>query len=487
MTTRKNLSRARLGTAFAALTIGLGTVAAPTPAFAAPSLAAKPSETLNLSQGAGSLVRLSAPMTDVFVSNDAIADVQVRSATQLYVFGKSRGETTIYATAKNGKVVYASTVRVGNNIGSVDEMLRLAMPEASIQATPMNNLVLLTGTVGAPTDVEEAQRLVQAYVGDGTQVISRLRSATPLQVNLKVRIAEVNRSVLKQVGVNLLSRDTTNGFQFGIGQGNPGTFGTPPSPDGSTAGTPKSFNVGALGTSLGAAGKLFGLDLIGSLDLAETDGLVTTLAEPNLTALSGETASFLAGGEFPIPVSQSLGSISVEYKQYGVGLAFTPIVLADGRISMRVRPEVSELSAEGSIKLNGYDVPALVTRRAETTVELGSGQSFMLAGLLRNNNTNNISKAPFLGDLPILGALFRSTSFRRQETELVIVVTPYLVRPTSGRLAMPNDGYRAPSDGQRVWEGQSYGTQGRPAAAIPAPGPAFGGAAAATAAPGFKL
>jgi pilus assembly protein CpaC len=479
-----NKSRARLGTAFAALAIGLGTVAAPAPA-AAQSSAARPSETLNLSSGAGTLVRLSGPMTDVFIADDKVADVQVRSSTQLYIFGKARGETTVYATGKNGRVVYAANVRVGNNIGSVEEMLHLAMPEAAIQATPMNNLVLLTGTVGSPTDVEEAQRLVQAYVGEGTQVLSRLRAATPLQVNLKVRIAEVNRSLLKQVGVNLLSRDLSNGFQFGIGQGNPGTFGTPAAGD--TPAVSKGFNVNPIGTTFGAAGRLFGVDLLGSLDLAETDGLVTTLAEPNLTALSGETASFLAGGEFPVPISQSLGSISVEYKQYGVGLAFTPIVLADGRISMRVRPEVSELSAEGSIKLNGFDVPALVTRRAETTVELGSGQSFMLAGLIRNNATNNINKAPFLGDLPILGAMFRSTSIRRQETELVIIVTPYLVRPVSGRLALPTDGYRAPSDAVRNWEGQSYSGQGRAPAPVSGPAPAFGGAAATTAAPGFKL
>jgi pilus assembly protein CpaC len=484
MTSRFKTSRARLGTAFVALAIGLGTVAAPAPAVAQ-SGAARPSETLNLGSGTGTLVRLPAPMSDVFVANDAVADVQVRSNRQLYIFGKGRGETTVYATGANGKVVYAANVRVGNNLGSVDEMLRLAMPEASVRATPMNNLVLLTGTVASPTDVEEAQRLVQAYIGEGTQVVSRLRSATPLQVNLKVRIAEVNRSLLKQIGVNLLTRDLTNGFQFGLGQGNPGTFGSPGFGDAPPV--PKSFNVADIGTTVGAAGKLFGVDILGSLDLAETDGLVTTLAEPNLTALSGETASFLAGGEFPIPISQSLGSISVEYKQYGVGLAFTPIVLADGRISMRVRPEVSELSAEGSIKLNGFDVPALVTRRAETTVELGSGQSFMLAGLIRNNTTNSINKAPFLGDLPILGALFRSTSFRRQETELVIIVTPYLVRPVSGRMALPTDGYRAPADGTRVWEGQSWQSQGRPAAQAPAPVPAFGGAAATTAAPGFKL
>ena len=204
--------------------------------------------------------------------------------------------------------------------------------------------------------------------------------------------------------------------------------------------------------------------------------------------MSGETASFLAGGEFPVPISQSLGSVTIEYKQYGVGLAFTPIVLADGRISMRVRPEVSELSNEGSIRLNGFNVPALTTRRAETTVELGSGQSFMIAGLLRNANTNNVDKAPFLGDLPILGALFRSTRYRRAETELVIIVTPYLVRPVSGQLALPTDGYRSPNAGQMVLDGQSYtgvsGPRPRPVSAAPA---MSGTAATATASPGFKL
>lgn len=483
MISRSKTRRARLGTAFVALAIGLGTVAAPAPAVAQ-SGAARPSETLNLSAGTGTLVRLPAPMSDVFVANDAVADVQVRSNRQLYIFGKGRGETTVYATGANGKVVYAANVRVGNNLGSVDEMLRLAMPEASVRATPMNNLVLLTGTVANPTDVEEAQRLVQAYVGEGTQVVSRLRSATPLQVNLKVRIAEVNRSLLKQIGVNLLA-NSNGSFQFGIAQGQ--GIHLPPVTCTTDCSSPKVIR-NPLGSTLSGAGKLFGLDILSSLDLAEVDGLVTTLAEPNLTALSGETASFLAGGEFPIPVSQSLGSISIEYKQYGVGLAFTPVVLADGRISMRVRPEVSELSSEGSIKLNNFDVPALVTRRAETTVELGSGQSFMLAGLIRNNTTNNIDKAPFLGDLPILGALFRSSSFRRQETELVIIVTPYLVRPVSGRLALPTDGYRAPSDARRVWEGQSYDSNVVPSAQAPSPAPAFGGAgAAAAAAPGFKL
>jgi pilus assembly protein CpaC len=430
---------------------------------------------------------MSAPMTDVFVANDSVADVQVRSANQLYVFGKARGETTIYATSKSGRVVYAANVRVGNNISSIGEMLHLAMPEASIQATPMNNLVLLTGTVASPEDVAEAQRLVQAYVGDGTQVVTRLRSATPLQVNLKVRIAEINRTALKSFGVNLLSGDSTGGFQFGIAQG-----------EGIDIDTGKVLR-GTLGTTLAARGSLLGLDLIGRLNLAETDGLVSTLAEPNLTALSGETASFLAGGEFPVPISSTLGAVAIEYKQYGVGLAFTPIVLADGRISMRVRPEVSELSNEGAVKLNDFIIPALTTRRAETTVELGSGQSFMIAGLLRNRNLNNVDKAPFLGDIPILGTLFRSTSYRRDESELVIIITPYLVRPVSNQLAVPTDGYRAPDFVQQNFLGQTFtGVSGHRAptavpapASVPEPGPiaapTVGGTAGAVAAPGFKL
>ncbi|NUR11290.1 MAG: type II and III secretion system protein family protein, partial [Bradyrhizobium sp.] len=396
--------------------------------------------------------------------------------TQLYVFGKTSGETTIFATSKGGRVVYAANVRVGNNISSVGEMLHLAMPDANIQATPMNNLVLLTGTVANPEDVAEAQRLTQAYVGGDTQVISRLKSATPLQVMLKVRIAEVNRSLLKSWGTNLLSRDRTGGFNFGIGRGNPGTINGPGS---------ATANLSSTATTLAGFGHFLGLDLLGTLDIAATDGLATVLAEPNLTALSGETASFLAGGEFPIPVSQGNNAISIEYKQYGVGLAFTPIVLGDGRISMRVRPEVSQLSDAGAVTLGNYQVPALTTRRAETTVELGSGQSFMIAGLMQNTGNNSVDKTPILGDLPVLGALFRSTKFQRQETELVVIVTPYLVRPVSGQLATPIDGLRSPNDIVRDIGGQTFtGRSGdRAPTAIAAPAGPVGSAAPA---PGFR-
>ncbi|RYD64370.1 MAG: type II and III secretion system protein family protein, partial [Sphingomonadales bacterium] len=408
-----------------------------------------------LNTGRGRLVTLDSPISNVFVANEAIADVQVRSPTQIYIFAKTPGETTVHATSKTGRVVFASTVRVGNNIDSIDTMLRLAMPDAHIVATPMNGLVLLTGTIQSPGDAAEAERLVQAFVGKDVQIISRLKTATPLQVNLQVRFAEVSRSFVKDVGVNMLTRDQTSGFQFGISSGNrvPGTIGTPsvanlPVLDASSrfgfpagtislpfdpqrgdfvypgTGTLSTVTKGTANTTLGLAGKLLGLDVLGAIDLGERIGQVTTLANPNLTALSGETGTFLAGGEIPILVSQGLGAVSIEYKQYGVSLAYTPTVLSDGRISLRVKPEVSSLSAAGAVTLpNGTTVPALTTRRAETTIELGSGESMMIGGLLQNTHNNVIDKAPGLGDVPILGALFRSNSFQRNETELVIVIT----------------------------------------------------------------
>jgi pilus assembly protein CpaC len=463
------LRRARFALS-AAAALGLALAAPASPALAQPTVA--PAEEVTLSVGTGRLVQLNGTMADLFVANEAVADVQVRSNTSVYIFGRTAGQTTVYATDRNGRVIYSASIRVGQNLASVDQMLELAMPEANITATPMNGLVLLTGSVAAPADVEEAQRLVQAFVGEGTQVVSRLKTATPQQVMLRVRIAEVSRSFIRELGINL--QGIGNNFSFAQGR----DFIT-------NAGT---FTYQELGTTaVGSVQNLLGVDVIGALDTRDNNGHVTVLAEPNLTSLSGETATFLAGGEFPVPISQSLGQVTIEYKQYGVGLAFTPFVLDNGRISMRVRPEVSELSTEGSIRLNGFDVPALTTRRAETTVELGSGQSFMIAGLLRNTSTNSIDKTPFLGNLPVIGALFRSNRFRRAETELVIIVTPYLVQPMNpSRVALPTDGFRAADDAQRLLGGQMHGSRSsdvRPEPTVVAPrvvpGIGSGGSAAA--------
>ncbi len=417
------------------------------------------SSVVQVNTGRGRLVTLSRPMSDVFVADDSIADVQVRSPTQLYIFGKKTGETTISATTRGGAVVYATTVRVGNNLDSIATMLQLAMPDARLIATPMNGIVLLTGTVAGPGDAAEAERLVQAYVGDATKVLSRLKTATPLQVNLQVRIAEVSRTFIKNVGVNLGSVDSTGGFKFGIGRGGVSPQYTPgfPLATGFNTGTNTTLIPnGSSGSTLGLAGRLLGLDLLAAVDLGETLGQVTTLANPNLTALSGETATFLAGGEIPIPLSGGLGTVTVEYKQYGVSLAYTPTVLSDGRISLRVRPEVSQIDNANAVSVGGTRVPGITTRRAETTLELGSGQSMMIGGLLSNSHGNNIDKTPFLGDLPIIGSLFRSTNFQRNETELVIIITPYLVKPVSdpAQIALPHDGYRAPSDAARILLGE---------------------------------
>jgi pilus assembly protein CpaC len=422
----------------------------------------RPAQDITLSIGSGQLVSIPGTMSDVFVSNDAVADVQVKSQRQFYVFGKSGGLTTVYASNGKGDVVWSANVRVGSNLDSVGSMLHLAMPDAKIGVSTMgSNTFLLTGTVRSPEDAAEAERLVQAYVGKEANVITRLRTATPLQVNLQVRFAEVSRSLVKQLSSNLATMDSTGGFKFGVAQGAvtqhtpgstlaAGTDVTVHLPDGSTVPGSSVAAFGS-GTTLAAAGKLFGLNILGALDAGENVGLVTTLAQPNLTALSGETADFLAGGEYPIPISQGLGATSVEFKKYGVSLSYTPTVLANGRISLRVRPEVSELTTQGAVVLGSYTIPGLTVRRTETTVELGSGQSFMIAGLLSNNSQNTIQKLPGAGDLPILGSLFRSTSYRKGETELVIVVTPYLVNPVdANQIVLPTDGYSAPDDLQRI-------------------------------------
>ena len=454
-----------------AVAIGLALVfaAAPTSAVNAAISSAQDNAIL-LSVGGSRVVNLPAKMSDVVIADPEVVDVHVRSQNQLYLIAKKAGETTVFATASNGKVLFSGTVRVGNNITSIDDMLRLAMPGAKIAVNTMNGMVLLTGTIQAPEDAAEAERLTQAFVGKDVTVVSRLRMATPLQVMLQVKIAEVAKDVGHKIGTNFTSRDTgsTGGY---VGGGlrdfaqydsdtNSWNFTTPV--DGSY--------------SLGGVARIFGMDIAGALDLAESSGLASTLAQPNLTALSGETASFLAGGEYPYTVSNGLQGNSIEFKQYGVQLAFTPTVLADGRISLRVRPTVSSL--DFSINAN---VPALRSRTAETTVELGSGQAFMIAGLLNNEASNSVNKIPGLGNLPILGSLFKSRQFQRNETELVIVVTPYLVKPMNASdVRLPTDGFRNADLGEGLFLQRGHsGTSGArrpmpsraPGSPMPTPGP----------------
>ncbi|MFC3442199.1 type II and III secretion system protein family protein [Sphingobium rhizovicinum] len=495
-----------------AIALGLGLAVA---AVAAPvtALNAAPSSTQDnailLSVGGSKVVNLPAKMSDVVIADPDVVDVHVRSQNQLYLIAKKPGETTVFATATNGKVLFSGTVRVGNNLTSVDDMLRLAMPGANIAVNKMNGMVLLTGTIQAPEDAAEAERLTQAFVGKDVTVVSRLRMATPLQVMLQVKIAEVSKDIGHKIGVNIASTDTTPGGYVSGGTRNfasytRGTQSITANSDGtsSVTGTPGYWtfnNVIDGGYSIGGIARILGMDVAGALDLAESSGLATMLAQPNLTAISGETASFLAGGEYPYTVNNGPSSgNSIEFKQYGVQLAFTPTVLADGRISMRVRPTVSSLD----FSVNA-DVPALKSRTAETTVELGSGQAFMIAGLLNNETSNGINKVPGLGDIPILGSLFKSRSFQRNETELVIVVTPYLVKPINASdVRLPTDGFRTATEAQGlllqqgadgVSGARSYQPSRAPGSPVPAPAPqaalpaAPKSGKAATVAPGFSF
>lgn len=462
----------------------------------------------------GKLLQLDRSATNVFIANPEVADVQVKSSRLIYVFGTGEGETTLYAVDSREQVIYAATVRVANNLDQIKAMLDTAMPSSNIAVRTLNGMIVLEGTVRSPEQVAEADFLVANFVGDTQTVVNKLKTATPVQVNLRVQIAEVSRDILKEVGFNYATRDRSGGFLFNVSRGRnfvdigdidisslptadasslfglaPGSVNLPLDP--STGSFVNPFRPGTsfdfLGaaqdsTALGFAGRLLGLDAAAGLDALAQEGLVTMLAEPNLTALSGETASFLAGGEFAIPSPQDDGRVSIEFKEYGTSLAFTPTVLSGERISLKVRPEVSEISSVGSITVNGITVPGLTTRRAETAVELGSGQSFMIAGLLSNGTSQDVNKLPGLGDMPILGALFKSDRFRRQETELVIVVTPYLVKPVDAKdIRLPTDGYQAPSDMERWLLGRTFKPKAPPVAQN------SGTAPAEPAAPGFNL
>jgi pilus assembly protein CpaC len=485
----------------------------------------RPTHEVLLSIGEGELITLPVAVANVWTSAPEVADVYVDNARQIHLFGKSGGESTVFASTASGAVVYAAKVRVSQNISSLDKLLKLAMPNAEIIVTLVGQYAMLTGTVASPEDSAEAAKLVVMALNPGTKasdsdsakigIINRLRTAVPLQVNLQVRIAEVARSLARQIGNNFTTANRNpNGFQYAIGQGSINGTGTINSASLGVGQTPSTYTINPISgaiektpgtgisalttaTTLALQSHFLGLDIISALNLGEQVGLVTTLAQPNLTAVSGETAEFLAGGEFPIPISQGLGAVSVDYKKYGVSLSYTPTVLADGRISLRVRPEVSELTSQGSVTLNGFTVPGLTVRRAETTVELGSGQSFMIAGLLRNDASNTVQKMPGAGDLPVIGALFKSTAFQKNETELVIVVTPYLVTPVSDHdIKLPTDAVKSPNVVQEVLgnmlsDGDSGGKRPMPTAgAATASGPKVGaidapaGQAAASAATG---
>jgi pilus assembly protein CpaC len=418
-------------------------------------------EPIMLEVNKGVLIKLDRDADTIFVADPAIADVKVKSSRLVYLFAKTAGETSLYAVDAKQVVVMGRAVLVTRDVARLQLALNRLLPQGRVEVQSIDNTLVLAGQVGSALEAEEAKRLARPFVTDDKQLVNRIEVTTPNQVNLHVRVAEVSHDVVKELGINWDAVQHNGTMAFGLATGSTAVLGTAFAP--STLAGPATSTFSTRGSGLeGSAQNSFFLGSNTSAHSIDTmvnalnqDGLIKILAEPNLTAMSGETASFLAGGEFPILVPQTQGEVTVEFKPFGVALAFTPVVLDSGRISLRVRPEVSQLSTQGEVSINGNVIPALTTRRAETTVELGSGQTFAIGGLLQNNINDTVGKVPGLGDVPILGPLFRSTAFQRQETELVILVTPYLVRPVSGkRMASPSDGMSPGNEIEHIMQGQ---------------------------------
>lgn len=426
--------------------------------------------TVHLEVSNGILIRLKRPAKTVFVADPTVADIQVKSPRLIYVLAKKPGETTLIAVDKSERVLTNRRVKVSHNLGRLRQSLKSMLPNARIDVRSLNSSIVVSGAVESPKDAADVRRMAEQLVTKPEYVIMKLGVTAPTQVNLRVRIAEVSRDTFKQFGINWDLLGRAGDFAFGLATGNPVLAGFPTfTPGSGITQNPSSVLTQTRGTGAAFGGFASGsFDVNTLIDALDEEGLITVLAEPNLTAMSGKPATFLAGGEFPIIVSVEDGEAGVEFKEFGVSLAFTPTLLAKDRISLHVNPEVSEISSLGEIVMNGFSIPSLTTRRAETTVELGNGQSFAIAGLIQNNLRHDIDKFPGLADIPLLGSLFRSDRFQRNETELVIIVTPYIVRPVDGdRLALPTDGLIPPTDEERLVQGRLYHPTARGPDSVP--------------------
>ena len=476
----------------------------PDSAYAAP-------RTVTLQAGTGMLLRLPRAAAVMMSAEPGIARVQPASPTSLFLMGVAPGRTTVIAMADTGAPIGQFDIivtpvqraappppppvaRAGLSAATAREVQqsvhRLIPGTRSVTAEATGGRLVLRGSVPNALASQQVEAIARGIVGENAQIIDTMVVLGSVQVNVRVRIAEINRTITRQLGFNWQALGSGGAWKFGLLTGAGATANVAVSGLGFLGGTvgnvpaayidprlPLGLNPfqGAPGApyQLGAGFSRGKWDINGIIDALAADQLVTILAEPNLTAQSGETASFLAGGEFPIPIagttSNGATSISVEFKQFGVSLALVPTVLSPTRLNLRIRPEVSQLSSNGAVSVpmgNGtLTIPALTVRRAETTVELGSGQSFAIAGLLQRSTSDATSALPGIGEVPVIGALFKSNNFQRGESELVIIVTPYLVRPVDDPEAMsaPTDGFRPATDRDRVLLGRQIAPQpGRP-------------------------
>ncbi len=439
-------------------------------------------EALTLTVNKTYMLEFDADIVDIIVANPDIANVTARDRRRVAIMGMQQGESNIVFLGRGGAKLMVLDVSVTTGVAGTDQLAKLIkryVPDANVEIEVVNGRIILAGMVPNIAANDRVLRLAQQYTTRPEDVLNMLTIQGKDQVALKVRIVEMQRSVIKQLGVNLAGSigfgaieggDWQNVFEFATTNG----FNVAGSALGGLAASIDDVNV-----SQGLAQS----SIASSISALERVGLLRTLAEPNLTAISGESAQFLAGGEFPVPVAQDEGAIGIEFKPFGVGLGFTPVVLSEGRISLQISTEVSELTQQGAFQsrsVAGVDpstgqasigqtisVPALKVRRAETTVEMPSGGSLVIAGLIQEQTRQSLDGIPGAKDLPVLGALFRSRDFQNDETELVVIVTPYLVDPTDPqRIREPDDGYVTPRDAKTIFFGRLNEVYAVPGAAV---------------------
>jgi len=422
---------------------------------------ASEAQRLELGVGKSKVVDLTTSIKRASLANPEVADTVVLSPKQIYLTGKAIGVTTLTLWKESGELFSVFDITVTPDLSQLREQLHKMLPgEKDISVTATHDHVTLSGTISNLARQSRAMEIAEPYAPK--KVVNLLQVGGAQQVMLEVRVAEMDRNLIRQIGINM----------SGVGQG--GNFGvTALNSISSLSGSP-SIGPTPFGQLVsGAVNALVrfqtgDITWTGFIDALKEEDVVKVLAKPTLVAISGQEAQFLSGGEFPFPIPQAFGVVTIQYKKFGVGLAFTPTVLTNNRISMAVSPEVSELDFSNALQLQGFTIPTIATRRATTVVELADGQSFAIAGLLRDNVREQVQKFPVLGDIPVLGALFRSSRYVKNQTELVIIVTPHFIKPLDmAQQTLPTDTFTEPNDWEFYlmgWtDGLGYAPQARQA------------------------
>lgn len=413
-------------------------------------------------------IDLPADIKDVLVADPKVANAVIRSSRRVYMIGVTVGQTNIFFFDADGKQIAGFDIAVTRDLNGVRAALKQSLPDANIHIEGVGDGVMLSGSASSAAESQQAFDLASRLVGDGTKVVNGIAVRGRDQVMLKVTVAEVQRDVIKQLGVDLSGSLNYGTAVVNFNTSNPFSA-TGQALSNTSIGAQQGITTDPLKLAQGLSPSAYLTPRINAtLRAMERAGVIRTLAEPNLTAISGETAAFLAGGEFPF-VKGTSGppdyTPQVEFKKFGVSLIFTPVVLSEGRISLKVMTEMSELSTEGALSVGGFSIPSLKTRRAETTVEIPSGGSLALAGMIQEQTKQSINGIPGLMQVPVLGTLFKSRDYINHQTELMVLVTPYVVRAVAQKqLSRPDDGFADPSDPSSVLLGRFnriYGTAGQ--------------------------